>query len=69
MRYIILKKAPFYLPFRKADDTPSPALSRPCGRRLQLRPWRLVYCCQVFFIEYFLKIIERSESYHPDPGI
>jgi hypothetical protein len=26
------------LPFRKADDTASPALSRPCGRRLQLRP-------------------------------
>jgi hypothetical protein len=26
------------LPFRKADDITSPALSRPCGRRLQLPP-------------------------------
>jgi len=28
-----------FLPFGKAMKTPSPALSRLCGRRLQLQPW------------------------------
>jgi len=29
---------PFYLPFGKAEDTTSPALSRVCGKVLQLHP-------------------------------
>jgi len=29
----------FCLPYGKADDTPSPLLSRARSRRLRLRPW------------------------------
>ncbi len=35
------EKLPFYLPFGKAEDTPSPSLPRVRGKVLQLHPWRL----------------------------
>jgi len=41
MGYKFIKKLPFCLPFRKADDAPSSSLSRACSRRLRLRPWCL----------------------------
>ena len=41
MRYTFLNKIPFCLPFGKAEDTPSPALSKARSRRLRLRPWCL----------------------------
>ena len=34
-------RSSFCLPFGKADDTPSPSLSRPCSRQLRLQPWCL----------------------------
>jgi len=37
----ISAKQPCYLPYGKADGTASPALSRACGKLLQLYPWRL----------------------------
>ncbi len=35
------EKLPFYLPFGKVVDTPSPSLPRLRGKVLQLHPWRL----------------------------
>jgi len=35
------EKQPFYLPFGKAEYTPSPSLPRVRGKVLQLHPWRL----------------------------
>ena len=35
------EKLPFYLPFWKAEDTPSPSFPRVRDKVLQLHPWRL----------------------------
>ena len=43
MRHKFIKKIPFCLPVRKADDTLSSSLSRARSRRLRLRPWCLEY--------------------------
>jgi len=37
----ISEKQPCYLPYGKADSTASPAMSRACGKLLQLHPCRL----------------------------
>jgi len=41
----------FCLPFGKADDTPSPLLSRARSRRLRLHPWRRGYDASSIFAQ------------------
>jgi len=38
MKYKLKKYSPFYLPYGKVDDTPSPSLPRARGKILQLPP-------------------------------
>jgi len=41
VQYDFSFRSSFYLPFGKADDTPSPSLSRTRSSSLRLHPWRL----------------------------